>query len=86
MFFADGLTGLKDAISAFPKAEIQGRIIHQLRKSFKYISYKDIKSFSKDFKAVYTVTSEDAALESLCELQDKWGRQYHYALKSWESN
>lgn len=87
MFCVDGLTGLKDAITAaFPKAEVQRCIIHQLRNSFKYVSYKDLKAFSKDFKDVYTAVSEDAALESLCELKDKWGRQYPYAFRSWEGN
>lgn len=43
VFCVDGLTGLKEAINAaFPKSEIQRCIIHQLRNSFKYVSYKDI--------------------------------------------
>lgn len=87
MFCVDGLTGLVDAIqTAFPKAEIQRCIIHQLRNSFKYISYKDLKAFSKDFKEVYTAVSENDALNKLYELKDKWGRQYPYAFRSWENN
>lgn len=87
MFCVDGLTGLKEAInSAFPKSEIQRCIIHQLRNSFKYVSYKDLKSFSKDFKEVYTAASEDKALDKLYELKDKWGKQYPYAIRSWENN
>lgn len=87
MFCVDGLTGLKEAIAtAFPKSEVQRCIIHQLRNSFKYVSYKDIKVFSKDFRDVYTSASEAAALERLNELKDKWGRQYPYAFRSWESN
>lgn len=87
MFCVDGLTGLKEAIeSAFPKAEIQRCIIHQLRNSFKYVSYKDLKLFSKDFKNVYTAPSEDAAIDILCNLKEKWGRQYPYAFRSWENN
>lgn len=87
MFCVDGLTGIKEAIqAAFPKAEIQRCIIHQLRNSFKYISYKDIKAFSKDFKEVYTAINEDAALEALYALKEKWGKQYPFALRSWENN
>lgn len=87
MFCVDGLTGLKEAIAAaFPKAEIQRCIIHQLRNSFKYVSYKDIKAFSKDFRDIYTAASEEVAIERLNELKDKWGRQYPYAFRSWESN
>ncbi|MGI6764886.1 MAG: IS256 family transposase [Anaerovoracaceae bacterium] len=87
LFCVDGLTGLKEAIeAAFPKAEIQRCIIHQLRNSFKYVSYKDIKEFSKDFKSVYTAVSENEALDELCILKDKWGQKYPFALRSWEAN
>jgi len=50
------------------------------------VSYKDIKEFSKDFKGVYTAPNEDAALERLCDLKDKWGKQYPYAFRGWENN
>jgi putative transposase len=87
IFSVDGLTGLKEAIEAvYPKAYIQRCIIHQLRNSFKYVSYKHLKEFSKDFKAVYKAPSEEAALDALYEVKDKWGNQYPYALKSWETN
>ena len=61
-------------------------IIHQLRNSFKYVSYKHLKEFSKDFKAVDKAPSEEAALDALYEVKDKWANQYPYALKSWETN
>jgi putative transposase len=87
MFCVDGLTGLKEAIeAAYPKSEIQRCIIHQLRNSFKYVSYKDLKAFSKDFKQVYTAASEELAINKLYELKDKWGKQYPYAIRSWENN
>jgi len=87
LFCVDGLTGIKEAITeAFPKAEIQRCIIHQLRNSFKYVSYKDLKSFSKDFKTFYTAPTEEAAMERLIDLKSKWGRQYPYAFRSWENN
>jgi transposase-like protein len=87
MFCVDGLTGLKEAIeAAFPKSEVQRCIIHQLRNSFKYVSYKDLKAFSKDFKQVYTAASEDIAIERLYEIKEKWGKQYPYAIRSWENN
>jgi len=60
LFCVDGLTGLKEAINAaFPMAEIQRCIIHQLRNSFKYVSCKDIKAFSNDFKNVYKAINEE---------------------------
>ena len=71
MFCVDVLTGLKEAIeAAFPKSEIQRCIIHQLRNSFKYISYKDLKSFFKNFRGVYTAASEDQALDKLYEVKE----------------
>lgn len=87
MFCVDGLTGLKEAIeTAFPKSEVQRCIIHQLRNSFKYVSYKDLKIFSKDFKQVYTAASEDIAMEKFYEIKEKWGKQYPFAIRSWENN
>lgn len=87
VFSVDGLTGLKEAIqAAYPHSDIQRCIIHQLRNSFKYVSYKDLKEFSKDFKTIYTAINEETALENLYALKDKWGIKYPYAIKSWESN
>jgi len=87
LFCVDGLTGLKEAINAaFPKSEVQRCIIHQLRNSFKYVSYKDIKAFSKDFKEVYRAINEEIALEKFCELKEKWEKSYPFAIRSWERN
>lgn len=85
IFSVDGLTGLKEAIQAsYPKAEVQRCIIHQLRNSFRYVSYKDIKEFATDFKDVYKAVNEEAALENLTQLDEKWGNKYPFALKSWK--
>lgn len=87
MFCVDGLTGLKEAIlAAYPKSEIQRCIIHQLRNSFKYVSYKDIKEFARDFKEVYKAVNEESAMENLAELEEKWGKKYPHAIRSWETN
>ncbi|WP_269798918.1 IS256 family transposase [Caldicellulosiruptor acetigenus] len=87
LFCVDGLTGLKEAIEAvFPKSDIQRCIIHQLRNSFKYVSYKHIKEFSRDFKNVYQAVNEEEAFENFCQLKEKWGKQYPYAFRSWENN
>jgi len=87
IFCVDGLTGLKEAINAaYPKAEVQRCIIHQLRNSFKYVSYKDIKAFSNDFKEVYHAINEEVALDKFYALKDKWGKEYPFAIRSWENN
>ncbi len=87
IFCVDGLTGLKEAINAaYPKSEVQRCIIHQLRNSFKYVPYKDLKAFSNDFKEVYHAINEEIALEKLYELKEKWGKEYPFAIRSWENN
>jgi len=87
IFCVDGLTGIKEAINAaYPKAEVQRCIIHQLRNSFKYVSFKDIKAFSNDFKEVYRAINEEVALEKFCEIKGKWGKEYPYAIQSWANN
>jgi putative transposase len=86
-FCVDGLSGFKEAINAvYPGAQVQRCIIHMLRNSFKYISYKDIKRFASDFKAVYKASNEELALAELEMLKEKWGKKYPYAISSWESN
>lgn len=86
-FCVDGLSGFKEAInSVYPKSQVQRCIIHMLRNSFKYVSYKDIKKFASDFKAVYKAPNEELALVELEMLKDKWGKKYPYAISNWESN
>ena len=83
----DGLTGFGDAISAvFPKAEIQRCIVHQIRYSTKFISYKDIKPFMKELKQVYQAPTEEAALEALDSLEENWGTKYPTSIASWRNN
>ena len=62
----DNLTGFDAAIHAtFPQTEIQNCIIHQLRNSSRYVSYKDIRALMVDLKAVYAAIDEQAALNAL---------------------
>lgn len=68
----DGLTGFGDAINAvFPQAEIQRCIVHQIRYSTKFVSYKDIKKFMADLKLVYKADTEELALAALDDLDEK---------------
>ena len=87
LFCVDGLTGFKEAIqAAFPFAGIQRCIIHQIRSSTKYVSYKHIKEFVADLKLIYTSINEEMAMERLIEFKEKWGKDYPSAVKSWEEN
>jgi putative transposase len=83
----DNLSGFQGAIQAvFPKTEQQLCIIHQIRNSTKYVSYKDIKAVMIDLKRVYTAPSLDDAEFRLEEFRDKWNKKYPQILKSWDAN
>ncbi|MHB9943715.1 IS256 family transposase [Clostridium sporogenes] len=83
----DGLNGFTEAIKAiYPHTEIQRCIIHQIRNSSKYVSYKDLKEFNADLKLVYTATTEEAALAELERFEQKWGDKYLIAIRSWKNN
>lgn len=84
---ADGLTGIKEAIGqAFPKAEYQRCIVHQVRNTLKYVSYKDKKAFAADLKTIYLSPSEKQGFSNLERVKDKWDSKYPNAMKSWETN
>lgn len=84
---SDGLTGIKQAIdTAYPKAVQQRCIVHLIRNSCKYLSYKDRKEFCRDLKTVYTATNQDTALSNLETCKEKWGDKYPYAFKPWTDN
>ena len=83
----DNLTGLTAAIeTVFPKTEQQLCIIHQLRNSTKYVSYKDIKPVMAALKSVYTAASTDEAEYKLEEFREKWDKKYPQICKSWDEN
>ena len=83
----DGLTGFTNAIEAvYPKAEIQQCIIHQIRNTTKFVSYKDIKMLMADLKKVYAAVDEQTALFELDTFEDKWGKKYPKIAASWRSN
>lgn len=83
----DNLTGFDAAIEAvFPQTEIQNCIIHQLRNSSKYASYKDIKALMADLKAVYAAVDEASALDALDIFAETWDKKYPKISKSWREN
>lgn len=87
VFCVDGLTGFRDAIAAtFPKSQIQRCIIHQIRSSTRYVSYKDIKPLMADLKKVYQAINEDEARNALVQFKDNWAKTYPSCVRSWEEN
>ena len=80
----DGLTGFPAAIEAvYPKTEIQQCIIHQIRNTTKFVSYKDIKALMADLKKVYAAIDEQTALSALENFDEKWGNKYPKIAISW---
>ena len=83
----DNLKGFTEAISAcFPETEIQKCIVHQIRNSIRYVSYKDVKKITAALKLVYTAPSEEAALEELNQFESTWGEKYPLINNSWRKN
>lgn len=84
---SDNLTGMSEAISAvYPQTEHQLCIVHQIRNSLSYVSYKDRKELAADLKLVYGSITEDEALNALSDFDVKWGKQYPHIAKSWQNN
>ena len=84
---ADGLSGIKEAISAaFPNTEYQRCIVHQVRNTLKYVLDKDRKAFAKDLKTIYQAVNEEKALEALDRVTEKWTPKYPNSMKRWKDN
>jgi putative transposase len=84
---ADGLKGFDAALeSVYPKTMLQLCIVHTIRNSLKFVSYKERKEMADDLKKVYTSATADEAELRLLEFREKWDSKYPMAGKSWESN
>ena len=83
----DSLTGFSEAIAAcYPESEVQKCIVHQIRNSIRYVSYKDVKKIIAGLKPIYTALTEDAALEELNLFEKAWGEKYPLIVRSWRQN
>ena len=83
----DGLKGFPDAINTvFPQTHIQLCIVHMVRNSLKYVSWKDYKAVTADLKRIYRSSTEDEALLELERFGDTWDDQYPQITKSWRSH
>jgi transposase-like protein len=83
----DGLKGFPDAINAvFPQTHVQLCIVHMVRNSLKYVSWKDYKAVTTDLKSVYRSSTEEEALHELERFSDTWDEQYPQISKSWRAH
>lgn len=84
---SDGLIGMKEAITtAYPKTVHQRCIVHMIRNSVRFVSYKELKPFCEDLKTIYTSKNEKEGYEQLQKVKEKWKSKYPTAFKSWEEN
>lgn len=83
----DNLQGFAEAIeSIYPRTEVQLCVVHQIRNSQKYLSYKDVKPFMKDLGAVYRAATKEGAEGGLDALAKNWGERYPKVIESWRRN
>jgi putative transposase len=83
---ADGLKGLPEAAEAsFPQAIFQTCIVHMVRSSMRYVSWKDRKSVCADLRTVYTAATVEAAEVALDEFEKKWGKQFPTIAPAWRA-
>ncbi len=83
----DGLTGFPDAVKAvFPNTHIQHCIVHMIRNSTKFVSYKDLKAVCRDLKEIYSAINAESGHEALEEFGKKWNNKYPMIQVSWERN
>lgn len=83
----DGLKGFPEAINAvFPQTNVQLCIVHMVRNSLKYVSWKDYKAVTTDLKQVYRSATEEEALLALDRFGEIWDDQYPQITKSWRNH
>jgi transposase-like protein len=83
----DNLKGMNESIvAAYPEAEHQLCIVHQIRNSLKYVSYKKKKEVAADLKDIYTAVNEDVALDALNVFKEKYDSIYPQISKSWDKH
>lgn len=83
----DGLKGFPEALeSVFPKTTVQTCIVHMIRNSTRYVSWKDRKQVARDLKPIYTAVDRDVAELALVEFDGKWGKQYPMITQSWRTS
>jgi transposase-like protein len=87
IFSVDGVSGISKAIKGvYPQAEIQRCVVHQIRNSLRYVSWKDKREVSSDLKAVYGASTLEEAELRMEEFEQKWGKKYPHIIRSWGNN
>jgi putative transposase len=83
----DGLTGFPEAIeTVYPKTQVQLCIIHLVRHSLRYVSWKERKSVAADLRTIYAAATAEAAEQALEAFEKKWQARFPSIARSWRSN
>lgn len=83
----DNLKGFSEAITAcYPQTDIQKCVVHQIRNSLKYVSYKDYKAVTAALKPIYKASTEEAGRAELDRFEEVWGAKYPMVVRSWRTN
>ena len=83
----DGLKGFPDAINTvYPETHIQLCIVHMVRNSLKFVPWKDYKAITSDLKRIYQSVTEEDALISLDQFEERWDSKYPNISRSWRNN
>lgn len=87
IFSVDGITGIQDAIRAvYPKTDVQRCIVHQIRNSLRYVSWKDRKELAAALKTVYGAATLQEAASQMDRFEERWLKLYPHVIKSWRTN
>ena len=80
----DGLKGFPEAInSVFPKTTVQTCIVHLIRNSMSFVSWKDRKTIMPSIKAIYRAENAEAARQRLDDFETEWGKRYPAIGQAW---
>ncbi len=83
----DGLKGFPDAIAVeYPQTKVQLCIVHMVRNSLRYVSWKDYKAVTADLKQIYHSATEREAQQALAAFGERWDSQYPQITRSWQGN
>ncbi len=83
----DGLKGFPDAIAAeYPQTKVQLCIVHMVRNSLRYVSWKDYRAVTVDLKQIYQSATEHEARQALDAFGERWDSQYPQISRSWQSH
>jgi putative transposase len=83
----DGLKGFPEAIgSVFPSTQVQLCIVHMIRNSLNYVSWKHRKEMAADLKTIYTACNEEEAQRALIAFRAKWDKTHSAVGAMWERN